>query len=377
MLKYVISPSLSLMNTKKLYVFITLLWGLVISAQENESLLSYDLSYFYGNILHHNKDISHLITGHPEGIILSLNKRTDGSNFWEKVYGYPDYGISFIHQNTKDEALGKTYGIYGHINFYFLKRNIMFRLGQGIAYATTPFDLDKNPKNNAYGSDLLSSTYILLNYNKKRVFRGLGVTAGIHILHYSNGNFRAPNTSTNSFTYNFGLQYDIDANEIDRTSKNPEKPNFSRAIRGNFVLRGGLNESDYIGLGQFPFFVLSGYGSKRLSFYSSVQLGVDYFQSNFLRREIEYVSIAFPNRASGNEDYRRAGAFAGHELHVNKLSVITQLGYYFYYPYDFEGRVYARLGLKYNITDRLFAVTSIKSHGAKAEAVEFGIGIKL
>ncbi len=365
------------MIAKKLCVFIILLMGLTSNAQDNESPLSYDVNYFYGNILLHNKDISHLITGHPEGIILGLNKQTDGSKFWEKVYGYPDYGVSFIHQNTKDAELGNTYGVYGHMNFYFLKRHVMFRLGQGIAYATNPFDLETNFKNNAYGSDLLSSTYVMLNYSKKKIVKGLGIMAGVHIVHYSNGNFRAPNTSTNSFTYNLGLQYDLDAEGVDRTSKSPEKPNFSRAIRGNFVLRGGLNESDYVGLGQFPFFVLSGYGSKRLSFYSSVQLGVDYFQSNFLRREIEYVSIAFPNRASGNEDYRRAGAFVGHELHFNKFSVITQLGYYFYYPYDFEGRVYARLGLKYEITDRLFAVTSIKSHGAKAEAIEFGIGIKL
>ena len=79
----------------------------------------------------------------------------------------------------------------------------------------------------------------------------------------------------------------------------------------------------------------------------------------------------------GNEDYRRIGIFAGHELFINKLSLLTQLGYYVYYPYDFEGRTYFRIGLKRYFGEKLFGALTLKSHGAKAEAVEFGIGIRL
>ena len=38
----------------------------------------FDLNYFYGNILEHNKDIGHLITGHPQGFIFSYNQKTFG-----------------------------------------------------------------------------------------------------------------------------------------------------------------------------------------------------------------------------------------------------------------------------------------------------------
>jgi hypothetical protein len=56
---------------------------------------------------------------------------------------------------------------------------------------------------------------------------------------------------------------------------------------------------------------------------------------------------------------------------------VTQLGYYVYYPFDFEGQVYNRVGLKRYFNDKVFAAITLKSHGAKAEAVEFGLGLRL
>jgi hypothetical protein len=48
-----------------------------------------------------------------------------------------------------------------------------------------------------------------------------------------------------------------------------------------------------------------------------------------------------------------------------------------YYPYDFEGRIYFRIGLKRYFSDKWFGSLTLKAHGAAAEAVEFGIGIRL
>ena len=76
-------------------------------------------------------------------------------------------------------------------------------------------------------------------------------------------------------------------------------------------------------------------------------------------------------------DYKRVGLFVGHELFINKLSLVTQFGYYVYYPFDFEGRTYQRIGLKRYFGDRWFGALTLKSHAAKAEALEFGIGVRL
>lgn len=346
-------------------------------SQENERPYTVDVNYFKGNIALHNNDILHLITGHPEGLIISWNKKTFGEKAWEQRFNYPDYGVSFSYQNLKNEALGNNLAVYAHYNFYFLNRRLMFRIGQGLAWTSNPYDKETNHKNIAFGSSLMSSTYVMLNYKKERLFGNFGLQSGLSLIHYSNANVKAPNTSVNSITFNIGVVYNLADDDPDFIS-NLSDEKFTERIKYNIVFRTGLNESDVVGSGQFPFYIISAYADKRLGHKSAVQLGADVFFSNFLKELIYYNSVAFPEtNTTGNEDYKRIGLVAGHELFVNKLSVLTQLGYYVYYPYDFEGRTYFRVGLKRYFGKKWFGALTLKSHGAKAEAVEFGIGIRL
>ena len=348
------------------------------SQEENKQYSSvFDVNYFHGNIALHNDDILYLITGHPEGVILSWNKKTCGFKDWEQRYNYPDYGLSFAYQDMKNDALGHNFSIYGHFNFYFFKRNLMLRIGQGLAYTSNPYDKIDNPKNIAFGSTIMSSTYLMLNYKKENIFKQFGVQAGLSLIHYSNANVKAPNTSVNSITVNVGVTYNLDEEESEfQYTLNDEK--FTERMKYNVVFRTGINESDVVGSGQYPFYIVSGYADKRLSHKSAIQLGVDVFFSKFLKELIYHQSVSFPEEGTtGDEDWKRVGIFAGHELFINKLSVETQLGYYVYYPFDFEGRTYFRVGLKRYFGDKWFGALTLKSHGAKAEAVEFGVGVRL
>ncbi|WP_458627718.1 acyloxyacyl hydrolase [Winogradskyella sp. PC D3.3] len=346
-------------------------------AQEKGSRTYFDLNYFGGNIALHNNSILHLIKGHPEGVLFSWNKRTFGNEAWEHRFNYPDYGASLIFQDLKNEKLGNNIGLYAHYNFYFFKRNVMLRIGQGLAYTSNPYDKIENPKNVAFGSDILSSTYVMINYKKDRLFNRLGIQTGLSLIHYSNANVKAPNTSVNTIAFNLGVTYQLDEEDPEFVETVDEEK-FTEKLRYNFALRSGINESDVIGSGQFPFYVLSAYADKRLSHVSAIQFGADVFFSNFLKELIYYQSVSFPEEdVSGDEDYKRVGLFAGHELFINRMSVETQLGYYVYYPFDFEGRMYLRIGLKRYFGDHFFGAITLKSHGAKAEAVEFGIGVRL
>lgn len=129
------------------------------------------------------------------------------------------------------------------------------------------------------------------------------------------------------------------------------------------VLRGGVSQSDINNSPRDGFVTLTA--------------GLDGFFTNFLKELIRYESIAFPEgEVTGEEDWKRFGQFLGHELHFNELSFVSQLGYYLYDPYDFEGRFYNRLGLKRAFGDHISGSMVVKAHGAKAEAVEFGIGYR-
>jgi hypothetical protein len=361
------------------FLLLALPWIVPVSGQQAPPIRNLDLNPFYGSIMLHNPDISHLIRAHPAGFILGLNRKTFGAEPWEQRFGYPDEGISFVYQDMGTATLGQNFGVYLHYNFYFWKRNLQLRIGQGIAYTTNPYDAEDNFRNNAYGSDLLSSTYLMLQYHKERIWNRLGVSAGLALVHYSNANVRAPNTSTNTLGLTAGLIYELDAEQpgVEAYRRWPKEP-VTEGVRLNLVFRSGINESDVVGSGQFPFYILSAYADKRLAQVSAIHLGADVFFSNFLKELIRFQGNSFPELdVDPDADYKRVGLFVGHELFINKLSVIAQLGYYVYYPFDFEGRVYNRVGIKRYFGPKWFGAISLKSHGAKAEAIEFGIGIRL
>ena len=228
------------------------------------------MSQFYGSILLHNTDISHLITNHPGGIILGFNRKRFGHEDWEAALGYPDTGFSFVYQDMNNPTLGEHFGLYAHYNFYFLKRNLQLRIGQGVAYNTNPYDKSENFRNNAYGSHLLSSTMVMFNYHKENIVAGLGFKAGISLIHYSNANFKAPNTSTNTMAFNFGLTYDFDHDTTIEYIEPKEKEKIKEPIRYNLVLRGGANESDVIDMGRYGFAIVSAYADKRLGNRSAI-----------------------------------------------------------------------------------------------------------
>ncbi|MDC7998683.1 acyloxyacyl hydrolase [Gilvibacter sediminis] len=365
-----------------LFFFLILLVGVNESSaqeQEEQKPFSLQLDYFYGTIMEHNPDLSHLITDHPEGFVLSYNRKTYGFNAWERRYNYPDWGFTFTYQNFKNQALGENYGLYGHFNFYFLKRSLVLRIGQGIAYASNPYDRDENFLNNAYGTHLLSTTMLKFDYVKERLWRGLGLQAGFTVIHYSNANLKAPNNSTNTFAFSAGLNYQFDHDNFPEYVPFEGKTPYSEPVHFNLVLRGGVNESDIVGQGQFPFYVVSAFADKRINHKSTLQAGVDLFFAEFLKELIYFRSVAFPEEnVTGDEDWKRVGIFIGHELRFNRVAFVSQLGYYVYYPFDFEGQLYNRLGLKryFGKNDRVFAGVTVKAHGAKAEAVEFAVGIR-
>ncbi len=360
--------------------FLLLFASSILCAQEEQHPYSLEFDYTYGSILEHNPDISHLITEHPRGFTLTYNRKTYGFNEWERRYQYPDWGFTFIYQDQVNPILGKNYSVVAHMNWYFYNRNLVIRVGQGVGVASNPFDEINNPENNAYGTKLVSNTFVKANYVRENVWNGLGFHAGFSIIHYSNANIHSPNNSTNTFAFNAGLSYQLDAERFpEYIPMSGEEPDYKEKIKYNLAFRMGSNESDYVNQGAFPFYVFSGFASKRINYKSSFTAGVDVFFATFLKEQIKFESIAYPEIGTkGDEDYKRVGVFVGHELRFNKVAFVSQLGYYVYWPYEFENRIYNRLGLqRYFMNDKYFASITLKAHGAKAEGAEFGIGYRL
>jgi hypothetical protein len=136
---------------KRFYLLLLFISTFSFCQKSNETT-AVEINYMAGNVLQHAPDLSQLL-GHPEGVMVSLSKKTFGKQEWQQAYNYPDYGIYFLYQDFKNQYMGHNLAVGAHYNFYFLKRHLMFKVAQGIGYASSPFNKEFNNKNKAFGSD--------------------------------------------------------------------------------------------------------------------------------------------------------------------------------------------------------------------------------
>jgi hypothetical protein len=70
----------------------------------------------------------------------------------------------------------------------------------------------------------------------------------------------------------------------------------------------------------------------------------------------------------------KQGFFLSHEFIIYRFLIVTQLGIYTYQKSFAHHTFYNRIGLRYKFSKHFFAVISIKSHSAKADFIETGLG---
>jgi hypothetical protein len=340
---------------------------------------SFQLDYFYGNILEQS-GAEHLITGHPEGFLATWNKRSFGKKLWEQHFNYPDIGFTFGYQDFKNESLGKLYAAYAHYNFYFFNRQsknkLVLGFGFGLSYITNPYNRITNNKNIAIGSHLNSSTYLKLNYQRENIIKNIGLQAGFTFIHASNASLKAPNKGINTYGFNVGLNYNLNSEEptlIDSI----DKKSYREPIHFNANLYTGVNESDFINTGLHPFMVVSLFADKRLNRKTALQFGAELHLHNYLKEHIRFKYIFNGDVTRTNfPDWKRTSLFVGHELFINKISIVTQIGYYLYAPKILNETIYERVAMKTYFGKSFFASLGIKVHLVNAESLEFGIGYR-
>ena len=132
---------------KRINLFLIFLYPLFAISQDKKNTTYFDVQLFRGNVIKHTNDVGHLITGHPDGFLLSYNWKTFGNKEWEQVYNYPDYGVSIHYLDFKNKFLGYNFAVGLHYNFYFLNRNLIFRISQGIGVTSNPYNKETNNKN--------------------------------------------------------------------------------------------------------------------------------------------------------------------------------------------------------------------------------------
>lgn len=332
---------------------------------------------FQGFILKHKEQIAHLITDHPTGFRISYDRKTFGDDAWESRYNFPDVGLTFIYMDYNNATLGKSLALIPYYDFYIRKRKeakgqLKYKVGLGLGYNTSKYDRETNNKNNVVSTDLSFGILAQVSYSYK-INDNFDINSYLVLTHFSNGSIKKPNSGINVISLNLGLSYTLVLKEREYKFNNENKI-ASQNIGYSISLAGGVHEASTIGAGAYPFFVLSGFADKQLNHKSRIGVGLEWFYSDALRRDVKY---DWELEGMSRPDFNRIGLAISHELIITKFTVISQLGYYIYDPYEPYDKMYVRAGLRKYFKEHFFGSLSVKSHGARAEAAEFAIGYRL
>ncbi len=322
-----------------------------------------------GFLVAHRTSLSAITEDYTSSFMIEVGTKTIGRKAWQSVYNNPSLGLGYFRSTlSNDEVLGKANAIYGFIEVpYFRERKVSltYQFDGGLAYISKRFDLYDNIYNVAIGSHL--NVFVRLSYDVKlNLFRDkFFFKTGFAFTHMSNGKTQTPNLGLNTLDWHFTLAYNL------TPRKKPLLPIALECKKHTFmgILAGGAKEQSSSGLGKY--FA----GNVTLEYEYAVWnksawgVGFDLFYDGVMQHRLNQLEDAKPFLHSN-----RFGAHISYVHYYGSIGYITQLGYYINPYFNEDLPYYFRIGLRAKVSKHLLLNLTMKTHLARADIVEFGLG---
>jgi len=309
-----------------------------------------------------------------QSLTLSLSKSTVGKTDFERIYNYPEYGVSLLYSTLgNDEIFGREFAVVPYYHLKIISRdrfNLYHELGVGLGYVGKIFDFENNYRNIAVGS------HLNLHFNLKfgvnyRVYKKTILNAGVAFDHFSNGNTNNPNIGINYGSAFAGLGFLL-GNERPKQTGDlaPHQQQLKYELIGSAGAKRtrGVLESDWFYTGSLTF-------ETKWSFLRAIHLGAgaDMFYDPAAQTEIE---------AQQRTDYKPSDKFTtgihfSQEFVYSRLSLILQEGFYLGMTDKLNnGIMYPRAIIRSQVGQQSFVQIAMKTHWFVLDYPELGIGMK-
>lgn len=330
-------------------------------------------THHFGAILPHRQIVNEVVEGHTYATELSFYKQTTGKKQWQQVYNYPKVGISALYMDMGNpNELGNAFGIFPFVELPLNKAKINWNLkmGYGIGYITKPFNVETNYKNIVIGSHYNALIHLNMGWDVE-LGKRFNASAGLSIIHFSNGSFKRPNLGVNIVSLNAGLKYGFGGVEEKSVSEiSFKEPSWRKQLMVGF----GVKEIPPV---EGPKYFANTYSFnliKQTNSKSTFGIGADLFYNSAIRDLIKNKDIDY----EGNSlDYFRAGIVGIYGLEFGNISLLIEMGGYLFTRHKKQGYIYHRVTTRYQINNRLFFNLGLKTHFAVADFIEFGVGFNL
>jgi hypothetical protein len=375
-----------LLVLKKLLYIVLVIGGLLplrATAQQLDSTrnkrfdnLQAEAKWFGGFLWAHSPTVSYLQRQHTQAFEVTVSKPISGKRHWHTFYKHAVVGVSFLHYNLGyNGVLGTANGIYGFNRFNIAGNrgaHLRFSLGSGIGYLSKTFDKDDNHKNVTIGSHFNALVNFQLLFEQCITPR-LFFNTGIGITHFSNGAFRTPNLGLNLPAVTAGLLYRFQpAPTPTLYPKSQFQPN-KQFIYSIIATVGRKEIYPPDGKGYFVNGLMFNI-TKAIGIKSGLTLTFEAFNDRSIKAVMERNN---PQVQPSYYQTIRPGIAFGYDLWLGKLSFLFQAGVYPYTFYKGDGNIYSRIGWRYRLPYGLLVNLTLKTHFAKADCIEFGVGYTL
>lgn len=322
-----------------------------------------------GFLVAHRGTMGHLAKEHLFAGEFSMLKQLR-SKPWSKAYHNPFAGITLYGSNLGNaKILGYGFGAYGFIEipFYSSEKFIVSpKIGAGIGVVTKVFDQHKNPKNTAVSSHL--NALINIGIQSKLFFAHRNAfTLGIDMTHFSNGSTKVPNLGLNMPFVSLGYEYRFQDNAIETSKEVFKRVPFFKSW--NYSIIGIVSSKQIFPTGgkRYPVFAISNFIYKQFRPKVGMEIALDIISKQSIFAYRTYIP---------KNQWRilQVGAYLGYNLPLDRFRFVLGMGVYLKDRYDQDNELYHRVGMRYQFDNGLLLNLVLKSHWAKADYIEYGIG---
>jgi hypothetical protein len=319
------------------------------------------------------KALGYLIKDDIYAFDLSVSLPAYGKDYWEKIYRYPRQGMGFSYWSLgNNEVFGKAYALYTFMNIPVYKASeklsFNYQISAGVAYLPRDFDVYQNHLNRAIGSH--TNIYIHLGIDGRiKLFPRSELVIEAAATHFSNGKTRSPNYGINAGSVSLGFNHIFNSEGV--VVQDPEIPRFEKQYVQSLIYSAGSKVYDNL-LGTRYFVTSLSYNLERiLNLKRKIGVGADFSYDGSIK---EALADADGIPEKDFEKLIRVGLHTSYAIRYKQLIMGVQIGYYLYSKCTIITPVYNKISVQYLFTKNIMGSISIKSHMAKADCLEYGIG---
>ena len=346
----------------------------VFSREDHQHL--FISAQFHGQyIWRHYEDMVKDINNPAHSFEVNLGWKTAGADPWNSLYNYPSYGFGVFYSNLNNpDLLGVARSGFLFMEFPLGQKRFVdhrLKVSVGLAHLSTFYDPVDNPHNLNIGSPF--NLHFNLNYSwffpvNERIL----VAPGLSFTHFSNGAFKKPNRGINLLEANLAVRFQGEDRIANLAVEYQNRPEWQENKHRTYLLFSGGMMQRFIDDPNYRVFTLTINHTLQTGPGARWGVGLDVTYDDHSRERIDR-----QKEDPVFVDYLRLGAFASHDIVFDRMTVLLNFGGYLYYGYEPDSRFYPRIGLRYEITNRMTAQLALKAYRFRANHVQWGVGYEL